>query len=58
MIMFMPIKDRQQLRGRIHSLWDISRSSRATTLSDISNERACVDISGFYMKFDLKKKLI
>ena len=51
MIMFMPIKDRQQLRGRIHSLWDISRSSRATTLSDISNERAdfsaCVDISGF-----------
>ena len=41
-------------RGRIHSLWDISRTTRATTLCDISNERAdfsaCDDISGFEEK--------
>ena len=37
--------------GRIHSLWNISRSTKATTSYDISNERAdfpaCVDISVF-----------
>ena len=37
-------------RGRIHSLWNISRTTKATTSCDISNERAdssaCVDISG------------
>ena len=36
-------------RGRIHSLWDISRTTKASTSCDISNERAdfsaCVDIS-------------
>ena len=38
-------------RGRIHSLWDISRTTTATTSCDISNERAdfsvCDDIIGF-----------
>ena len=37
-------------RGRIHSLWNISRTTKATASCDISNERAdfsaCVDISG------------
>ena len=48
--------DRYQLRidnsrrGRIHSLWDISRTTKATTSCEISNERAAfrayVDVSG------------
>ena len=48
--------------GRIHSLWNISRTTKATTSCDISNERAdfsaCVDIRGCWMKFDLKKKQV
>ena len=35
----------------IHSLWNISRTTKATASCDISNERedfsACIDISGF-----------
>ena len=38
-------------RGRIHNLWHISRTTKATTSCVISNERtdfsACVDISSF-----------
>ena len=38
-------------RSRIYTLWNISRTTKATTSCDISNERAdcsaCVDISGF-----------
>ena len=38
-------------RGRIHSLWNISRNTKATTSCDTSNERAdfsaCADVSGF-----------
>ena len=37
--------------GRIHNLWNISRTTKATTSCNISNERAyfsaCGDISGF-----------
>ena len=37
-------------RDKIHSLWNISRITKATTSCDISNEMAdlsaCVDISG------------
>ena len=37
--------------GRIYSLWNISRTTKATTSCDISNENAdfsaCVDISGY-----------
>ena len=37
-------------RGGIHSLWNISKTTKTTTSCDISNERAyfsaCVDISG------------
>ena len=38
-------------RGRIRSLWNISRTTKAATSCDISNERAdfpaCIDISCF-----------
>ena len=38
-------------RSRIYSLWNISRTTKATSYKALSNERAdysaCVDISGF-----------
>ena len=38
-------------RCRIHSLWNISRNTKATTSCDTSNERAdfsaCADVCGF-----------
>ena len=46
-----PLRIDNSRRGRIHSLWHISRTTKATTSCDISNERtyfsACVDISSF-----------
>ena len=47
---FFALRIDNSRHGRMHSLWNISRTTKATSC-DISNERAdfsaCVDIYGF-----------
>ena len=58
------IKDRRidnSRRGAIHVLCDISRTKKAITSCNRSNERAsfsaCVGANGILLKFDLRNRL-